>query len=464
MWDDAAGYEAYVGHWSRALAPRFLAWLGLPRNLRWLDVACGTGAVTRAILANCGPAQVTGVDGSESYLEAARGDIHDARVRFEIGDARALPFPDASFDASVSGLALNFISADRTIPQQLRVTRPGGTVAAYVWDYAGGYEYARRFWDAALSVDARAANYDPGLNFDQLLGINNSGQVAGYFGDGSSIPEKGFTAVSPYAQANFTNENFPGSFSTEVTGINSLSSATTVGFYTTTSGGAGIGFVDQGGTFTSVSDPLATGGTFVLGVNNSKVIAGYYVNASGNDQGFTYNAVALTFAGVNLPSSFHAVQTVVTGINNGGLIVGYYTDNTGATHGFIDDAGAFTGYDDPSGTQTEFLGVNNLGQVVGSYVDASGETHGLLFDPGTDTFQTIDDPLASASAAFGIDGTTVNGINDSGQLVGFYSDGTNVSGFVTNAPTSTSPTPEPGSMTLLAAGLLGLVRNLRKRA
>lgn len=158
------------------------------------------------------------------------------------------------------------------------------------------------------------------------------------------------------------------------------------------------------------------------------------------------------------------MQTVVTGINNGGLIVGYYTDNTGATHGFIDDAGAFTGYDDPSGTQTEFLGVNNLGQVVGSYVDASGETHGLLFDPGTDTFQTIDDPLASASAAFGIDGTTVNGINDSGQLVGFYSDGTNVSGFVTNAPTSTSPTPEPGSMTLLAAGLLGLVRNLRKRA
>jgi SAM-dependent methyltransferase len=163
MWDDAAGYEAYVGHWSRALAPRFLDWLGLPKKLNWLDVACGTGAVTRAILANCDPAQVTGLDGSTSYLDAARQEICDPRVRFEIGDARALPFADASFDASVSGLALNFIGADRMIPQQRRVTKPGGTVAAYVWDYAGGYEYARRFWDAALSVDARAANYDPGL-------------------------------------------------------------------------------------------------------------------------------------------------------------------------------------------------------------------------------------------------------------------------------------------------------------
>lgn len=83
-------------------------------------------------------------------------------MKFQIGDAAALPFADGSLDACVSGLALNFIGAARTLPEWFRVARSGGCVAAYVWDYAGGYEYARRFWDAALEVDERAANYDPG--------------------------------------------------------------------------------------------------------------------------------------------------------------------------------------------------------------------------------------------------------------------------------------------------------------
>lgn len=118
--------------------------------------------MTAAILARCEPAQVTGVDSSEQFLAAARRDCPDPRAKFQIGDATALPFADGSFDACVSGLALNFIGAARTLPAQFRVARSGGCVAAYVWDYAGGYEYARRFWDAALEVDARAANYDPG--------------------------------------------------------------------------------------------------------------------------------------------------------------------------------------------------------------------------------------------------------------------------------------------------------------
>jgi SAM-dependent methyltransferase len=199
MWDDAAGYEAYVGHWSRALAPRFLAWLGLPKKLKWLDVACGTGAVTSAILAYCDPAQVTGVDGSASYLEAARSGIADARARFQIGDARDLPFTDESFDASVSGLALNFIGAERTLPEQRRVVRSGGTVAAYLWDYAGGYEYARRFWDAALAIDARAANYDPGrkCKICSEVGLRSAFAAAGFaeietthFDDASEFPSR----------------------------------------------------------------------------------------------------------------------------------------------------------------------------------------------------------------------------------------------------------------------------------
>ena len=162
MWDDAAGYEAYVGHWSRAIAPRFLAWLGLGSGLRWLDVACGTGVLSSAILAHSSPQEVVGLDGSEAYLAFARRSCPDPRARFSAGDANALTFPATSFDVAVSGLALNFIQHDRALAEQRRVVRPGGMIAAYVWDYAGEYEFARRFWDAALRVDPRAAAYDPG--------------------------------------------------------------------------------------------------------------------------------------------------------------------------------------------------------------------------------------------------------------------------------------------------------------
>jgi SAM-dependent methyltransferase len=164
MWNDAVGYEAYVGHWSRALAPRFLDWLALPAGLRWLDVACGTGALTSAILAHCDPEEVVGVDTSADYLASAQANCRDPRVRFLVGDANVLSFPSTSFDVSVSALALNFIAFDRSLAEQHRVVRPGGTIAAYVWDYAGEYEFARRFWDAALSIDSRAAAHDPGRN------------------------------------------------------------------------------------------------------------------------------------------------------------------------------------------------------------------------------------------------------------------------------------------------------------
>lgn len=162
MWTDAAGYETYVGHWSRALAPRFLAWLNLPNRLEWLDVACGTGALTSAILALCDPEAIVGIDTSPDYLASAQASCRYSRAQFLVADANLLSFRATSFDVSVSGLALNFLSAERTLGEQHRVVRPGGTIAAYVWDYAGEYEFARRFWDAALKVDPRAAAYDPG--------------------------------------------------------------------------------------------------------------------------------------------------------------------------------------------------------------------------------------------------------------------------------------------------------------
>ncbi len=163
-WGDALGYEGYVGRWSRQIAPAFVTWLGAPANLKWLDVACGTGALTSAIIATASPSKVVACDLSLSYLQHAQASNSDARATFIAGNAQNLPFPPGSFDAVVSGLILNFLEADSAVEEQRRVILPGGCIATYVWDYAAGYELTRVFWDAAISVDPSAAAYDPGRN------------------------------------------------------------------------------------------------------------------------------------------------------------------------------------------------------------------------------------------------------------------------------------------------------------
>jgi hypothetical protein len=288
--------------------------------------------------------------------------------------------------------------------------------------------------------------------FTQLLGVNNSGVIAGYWGDGTSVPNHGFTLVLPNT---FTSENFPGSVQTQVVGING--GGVTVGFYIDGAGN-NFGFVDNGGTFTSVQNP-STSGTVnqLLGVNSSGVAAGFYTDAAGNAHGYLYQGGV--FTSVTLPVSFHAFTVTVTGINNSGAVVGFYTDTSGITHGFVDNAGTFTSYDDPNGSgNTMFLGINDGGYVVGSYVDAAGETHGLLFNSVADTFETIDNPGASATSVFGVNGTTVNGINDSGELVGFFADAAgNVDGFVA------TPAPEPSSLILLGVSFIGLAWKQRQQ-
>ena len=166
IWASGAAYEPYVGRWSRLVAREILAWLAVPPEGRWLDVGCGTGALSATILAAAGPSTVTGIDASEGYAAYAREQIRDSRAELRQGDAQALPFPDGSFDATVSGLVLNFLpEPSRGLAEMARVTRPGGVAAVYVWDYAGQMQLMRHFWDAAAALDPAAAELDEGRRF-----------------------------------------------------------------------------------------------------------------------------------------------------------------------------------------------------------------------------------------------------------------------------------------------------------
>jgi SAM-dependent methyltransferase len=165
-WDSGDAYEPYVGRWSRLVARGFLSWLAVPPGGRWLDVGCGTGALAQTILALAAPGKVVGVDPSPTYVAFARSRVNDARAEFEVGDAQALQAASATFDAVVSGLVLNFVpEPDRAVSEMARVARLGGTVAAYVWDYAEGMQMMRHFWDAAVALDPRARELDEGRRF-----------------------------------------------------------------------------------------------------------------------------------------------------------------------------------------------------------------------------------------------------------------------------------------------------------
>lgn len=164
VWADGARYEGYVGRWSRPVATEFLRRLAVPAGRRWLDVGCGTGALTQTILKYAEPAHITGIDQSAAFIGYARSALpNGADVRFLQGTATDLPFDDGRFDAAVSGLVLNFVPEPaRAALEMARVTRPGGTVAAYVWDYADGMQLMRHFWDAATDLDPDAEQLDEG--------------------------------------------------------------------------------------------------------------------------------------------------------------------------------------------------------------------------------------------------------------------------------------------------------------
>ena len=166
MWGGGASYETFMGRWSRLVAREFIPWLRIPADARWVDVGCGTGVLTQTVLDLAAPHTICTVDPAEGFLNYAREQIRDARVQFERGDACQLPLETAAYDVVVSGLMLNFVPEPHAgLAEMCRVTRFGGTVAAYVWDYAERMEFLRYFWDAAVSCDPVAYEREEGRLF-----------------------------------------------------------------------------------------------------------------------------------------------------------------------------------------------------------------------------------------------------------------------------------------------------------
>lgn len=158
-WMAGDAYDAYMGRWSRKVAPRFIDWLALAPGLSWIEVGCGTGALSAAIVAHADPLKLLAVEPSAGFLAQARINVVDPRVTFASGDALNLPAEAASCDVAVAGLVLNFVAArDQALAEMRRVVRPGGIVAFYVWDYpGGGQQFVRAFWQAVATIDPAAA-------------------------------------------------------------------------------------------------------------------------------------------------------------------------------------------------------------------------------------------------------------------------------------------------------------------
>ena len=165
-WRGGDDYEAYIGRWSRRVAAEFVDWLDVPAGGSWVDVGCGTGALTATVTERAAPDSVVAIDSSDDFVAAAAEALGDPRVTFLVGDAAELPPADASADAVVSGLVLNFLRDPvAAVAEWRRVARPGATVAAYVWDYADRMQPIRAFWDAAIELAPGIPEIDEAVRF-----------------------------------------------------------------------------------------------------------------------------------------------------------------------------------------------------------------------------------------------------------------------------------------------------------
>jgi SAM-dependent methyltransferase len=187
LWESANAYERFMGRWSRELGRAFVKWLGVPAGRHWLEVGCGTGALTSAVLEIGRPASVVATDASEQFVAHARAALPDHRVQFLTASADGLPARAGGYDVVASSLVLNFIPDPAAALRAMRsLAASRATVAACVWDYAGGMEFLRRFWDAAVELDPGARRYDEGQRFPicSPSGLDAAFRQAGFSGIG----------------------------------------------------------------------------------------------------------------------------------------------------------------------------------------------------------------------------------------------------------------------------------------
>lgn len=172
QWGSGDPYEYFMGRWSLLVGQSFVEWLSASPGRKWLDVGCGTGALSEAVLSTQAPSELVAVDQSEGFVNLAQQRLGKA-ARCEVGNALSLSFQDGRFDHVISGLVLNFMPEPETALREMkRVTSPGGTVAVYVWDYSGKMEFLKYFWDAVVELDPGAAELHEGARFS---GSNEEG-------------------------------------------------------------------------------------------------------------------------------------------------------------------------------------------------------------------------------------------------------------------------------------------------
>jgi hypothetical protein len=277
----------------------------------------------------------------------------------------------------------------------------------------------------ATSYQFQTLNNRADLTFNQLLGINDDGVIAGYFGSGAQgHPNKGYELRTP---STYQNENFPGSVQTQVTGLNDA--GVTVGFFSTMNTASmtnnNFGFYQSNGSFHEVNFPTGDNASpqvdQLLGVNDHDVAVGFYTNGQGSNRGYEYNIATRQFTRVlvpGAPAGMAGPSLTATAINGHGDVAGFYNKTSSQVDAFLRlHNGQFITLAVPGAAMTQAFGVNDGDEVVGAYTDGTGsnaQTHGFTWRPGAG-FSTVDDP-------HGIGATTINGVNDHGDLVGFYTD------------------------------------------
>jgi len=316
---------------------------------------------------------------------------------------------------AASTIALGLAPATSSAAVTLRIAGPAVAAPAY------RFEEMRRAQPDTLTFTTLDDPLDP--TFNQLLGINDNGVISGYFGSGlAGHPNKGYLLPPPYTT--YHNENFPGSFQTQVTSLNNHKD--TAGFWVDGKG-SNFGFIEWNGVFTTYRDPKTGKGTVnqILGINDAGIAVGFYTDGNGNNHGFEVNQATSVFTPV---AEKRGSNVTASGINNNGDITGFLTAGNGQVVGFLIKNGTFSEFIFPNSVATTPFGINANDEIVGSYTDTNNLTHGFtLTNPLTNAhFSKIDDPN-------GIGTTVVNGVNDLGQLVGFYVDGAgNTDGFLAN--------------------------------